>query len=87
MRIIAQKGGSFTCVSKNELTPLHLTAFKGDADKAKIIIEHISKEDLNKPGFGDATPLHIAVMQVKNIHLDKFYYKGCPKEDSFKERD
>ena len=54
-------------VSKNEFTPLHLAAFNGDIEKAKIIIENISKEDINKPGFGDVTPLHVAVMQESII--------------------
>ena len=64
LRIVAQKGASFTSSSKNEFTPLHLVAFNGDVDKAKIILEHLNTNEINKPGFGDVTPLHIAVMQV-----------------------
>ena len=30
LRIVAQKGASFTSSSKNEFTPLHLVAFNGD---------------------------------------------------------
>ena len=71
LRIVAQKGASFTSSSKNEFTPLHLVAFNGDVDKAKIILEHINANDINQPGFGDVTPLHIAVMQVHSEHIQK----------------
>ena len=64
LRIVAQKGASLSLSSKNEFSPLHLVAFNGDVDKAKVILEHINQNDINQPGFGDATPLHIAVMQV-----------------------
>ena len=65
LRIIAQKGAVFNLQSRNEFSPLHLAAFNGDVDKAKIIIENISKDNINQSGFGDVTPLHVAAMQVR----------------------
>ena len=74
LRIIAQKGGQFSLLSRNEFAPLHLAAFNGDVEKAKIIIENIPKEALNQPGFGDVTPLHIAVIQVLTDCPGKKYH-------------
>ena len=52
---------------RNELTPLHLAAFTGDVDKAGVILEQMGGGEVDCPGFGEVTALHVAVMQVVSI--------------------
>ena len=34
---------------------------KGDVDMVSLLVENMSTEEINQPGFGGCTPLHIAV--------------------------
>ena len=34
---------------------------KGDVDMVLLLVENMSTEEINQPGFGGCTPLHIAV--------------------------
>ena len=52
-------------ILRNEFTPLHLAAFTGDVDKASIILEQIGRQEVDCPGFGEVTALHVAVMKVR----------------------
>ena len=36
-------------------------AKKGDVDMVSLLVENMSTEEINQPGFGGCTPLHIAV--------------------------
>ena len=57
---------------RNEFTPLHLAAFTGDVDKASIILEQIGGQEVDCPGFGEVTALHVAVMKVRILFVTQF---------------
>ena len=57
-------------ILRNEFTPLHLAAFTGDVDKASIILEQIGRQEVDCPGFGEVTALHVAVMKVRIIFVN-----------------
>ena len=60
-------GAKTDAESKAGFTPLHLAAFTGDVDKASIILEQIGRQEVDCPGFGEVTALHVAVMKVRII--------------------
>ena len=57
-----QKGGLLNLPSGNGFFPLHLAAFKGDVDLVSLLIDNMSLEDINHPGFGGCTAVHVAVL-------------------------
>ena len=61
-RIFLQKGGLVNLPSGNGFFPLHLAAFKGDSELVSLLMDNMTPEDINHPGFGGCSALHVAVL-------------------------
>ena len=61
-RIFLQKGGLVNLPSGNGFFPLHLAAFKGDTELVSLLMDNMTPEDINHPGFGGCSALHVAVL-------------------------
>ena len=48
--------------SGNGYFPLHLASYKGDVEMVAFLMENMSPEDINHPGFGGCTAIHVAVL-------------------------
>ena len=51
-RTFIHRGGLLNLPSGNGYFPLHLAAFKGDVDLVTLLMDNMSPEDINHPGFG-----------------------------------
>ena len=61
MRILLEGDASFTMKNKDGVTPLHITASKGNQSTFQSIVENdISEEDVNVTDNNKRTPLHYA---------------------------
>ena len=57
--------GSETCHLQLVATrrPLHLAAAAGDVARARVLVQLLGRDQLDTPGFGEMTALHVAVMR------------------------
>ena len=61
-RTFIHRGGLLNLPSGNGYFPLHLASYKGDVEMVAFLMENMSPEDINHPGFGGCTAIHVAVL-------------------------
>ena len=63
LQLVATRGAALAAPSRNSWRPLHLAAAAGDVARARVLVQLLGRDQLDTPGFGEMTALHVAVMR------------------------
>ena len=63
LSILLAQGAESCSLSYQGFSPLHLTAWNGDVERARVLVEALSPHQLDITGFGGVTALHLAVLK------------------------